>query len=174
MAKVKPKRGSGRRQKRRPREVVKKKPGSGSWIEAMTGKDVLWWVSETQRLISKHSRPTKNPWHRATKTGMVIAELINLVQRHGMPKRGPAYDGNMRMASILGFVLSVWYLRLHRAKSYDPRRPVRHRQQAYWSRLGYATALFMAIVDESKDAEMFPGQRWEMPFDPYPTDGYFV
>ena len=51
---------------------------------------------------------------------------------------------------------------------------MRHRQAAYWSRLGYANALFMAIVDESKDAEMFPAQRWEMPFDPYPTDGYFI
>jgi len=80
----------------------------------------------------------------------------------------------MRMASILSFILATWYLRLHRAKMYDPRRPVRHRQAAYWSRLSYANALFLAITDESKDAEMFPGQRWEMPFDPYPTDGYFI
>ena len=173
MAKVKPKR-SEKKPKRKAREIVKRKPSSGSWIEAMTGQDAKWWVAEVQGLITKHSRPTKNPWHGTTKTGMAMAELITLVQKHGMPKKGPAYDGNMRMASILSFILATWYLRLHRAKSYDPRRPVRHRQAAYWSRLGYATALFMAIVDESKDVEMFPGQNWESPWDPTTTDGYFV
>ena len=145
MAKVKPKR-SEKKPKRKAREIVKRKPSSGSWIEAMTGQDAKWWVAEVQGLITKHSRPTKNPWHGTTKTSMAMAELITLVQKHGMPKKGPAYDGNMRMASILSFILATWYLRLHRAKSYDPRRPVRHRQAAYWSRLGYATALFMAIM----------------------------
>jgi hypothetical protein len=78
------------------------------------------------------------------------------------------------MACILSYVLALWVLRLSRAKSYDPRRPVRLRQGAYWNRLGYAQALFMAIMDESLDPKLFPGQRWETPFDPYPTDGYFV
>ena len=102
-----------------------------------------------------------------------MAELVNLAQKHGMPKKG-TYDGNMRMASILSYVLALWVLRLIRAKSYDPRRPVRLRQAAYFHRLGYANALFLAITDESLDPKMFPGQRWETPFDPYPTDGYFI
>lgn len=144
------------------------------WIESLTGKDAVWWVSEIQRLITRRSRPTKNPWHGTTQTEKVMADLVKLVQRHGMPKKGPQYDGNMRMACVLSYVLALWYLRLHRAKSYDPRRPIRVRQAAYFHRLGYANALFLAITDESLDATLFPGQRWETPFDPYPTDGYFV
>ena len=145
-----------------------------SWVESLTGKDAAWWVSEIQRLIANHTRPTKDPWHGTTQTEKAMTDLIKLVQKHGMPKKGPQYDGNMRMACILSYVLALWYLRLHRAKIYDPRRPVRHRQAAYWSRLGYANALFLAIEDESKDAEMFPGQNWESPWDPTTTDGYFV
>ena len=160
--------------KRHKKARIKGAKIPSSWIESFTSKDAAWWVSEIQRLVTKHSCPTKNPWHGTTRTGIVMAELVNLVQKHGMPKKGPAYDGNMRMACILSYVLVLWYLRLHRAKSYDPRRPVRHRQAAYWGRLGYANALFLAITDESKDAEMFPGQNWESPWDPTTTDGYFV
>ena len=147
---------------------------SSSWIEQLTGKDGAWWISEIQRLITKHTRPTKNLWHGTTATDAVMIDLINLARKYGMPKKGPPYDGNMRMACILSYILALWYLRLHRAKAYDPRRPVRHRQAAYFNRLDYANALFLAITDESLDPTLFPGQRWEAPFDPYPTDGYFV
>mgnify|MGYP001573328310 CR=1 FL=1 len=170
MAKVKPK---PPRRKRKNKTKEHSRERSASWIELMTAKDAKWWVAKVQTLIAKHSKPTKNPWHGTTKTGMVIAELTNEVQKT-FPRKGPAYDGNMRMASVLSYVLAVFYLRLHRAKSYDPRRPVKARQAAYWSRLHYATALFMAVVDESMDAEMFPGQNWESPWDPRTTDGYFV
>jgi len=98
---------------------------------------------------------------------------VKEVRRHAFPRTGP-YDGNMRMAAVLSYVLALWYLRIHRAKSYDPRRPVKHRKSAYHQRLRFACAIFYAIVDESEDPDFFPGQKWESPFDPYPTDGYFV
>lgn len=104
----------------------------------------------------------------------MVTDLVKLVRKHGMPKKGPQYDGNMRMACVLSYVLALWVLRLIRAKSYDPRRPVRLRQAAHWSRLGYAQALFVAITDESLDVALFPGQNWETPFSDHPTDGYFV
>lgn len=167
----KPKRRGKKKRRSRRKGSIKK---ATSWIESLTGKGGIWWVSEVQRLVTKHSRPTKNPWHGTTQTEKVMADLVKLVRKHGMPKKGPQYDGNMRMACILSYVLALWYLRLHRAKSYDPRRPVRLRQAAYFHRLGYANALFLAITDESRDQTFFPGQKWETPFDPYPTDGYFV
>lgn len=160
--------------KRRKKSRSKELKVAVSWIELFTDKNEAWWVSEIQRLIVKHSRPTKDPWHGTTQTEKVVVDLVKLVQKHGMPKTGPQYDGNMRMACILSYVLALWYLRLHRAKAYDPRRPVRNRQAAYFGRLNYANALFLAITDESLDQKLFPGQRWETPFDPYPTDGYFV
>ena len=139
----------------------------------MTGKPKSWWVAATQALITKHSRPTKDPRHGQTRTGMVVAELVALVEKTSFRKK-ERFDGNMRMAAVLSYVLALWYLRVHRAKSYDPRRPVALRRGAYWSRMGYLNALFLAITDESEDQLYFPGQRWETPFDPYPTDGYFV
>lgn len=83
------------------------------------------------------------------------------------------YDGNMRMAATLSYVLGFWYSRLHRAKCYDPRRPVRLRKAAYFQRYSWALAMFNALLDESDDCDMFK-QKWETPFDPFPTDGYFV
>ena len=145
-----------------------------TWIEDLSGKDRKWWVAKVQTLIKRHSRPTKNPWHGTTDSSLVIRDLAREVGRHAMPKKGPAYDGNMRMAAILSYVLALWFFRIARAKSYDPRRPVKHRKAAYLGQLKFATAMFHAIVDESEDPEFFPGQKWESPFDPYPTDGYFV
>ena len=166
------KKPKGKQRKKQTRRQIKKPPAS--WVESLTGKDAAWWVSEIQRLVTKHSRPTKNPWHGTTRTEKVMADLVKLVQKHGMPKTGPSYDGNMRMACVLAYVLVFWVLRLQRAKSYDPRRPVRHRQAAYFHQLAYANALFLAIADERLDPKLFPGQNWESPWDPRTTDGFFV
>ena len=163
-----------RRKKSEPKPKIKRKsekhPTESSWIASVTGKPRRWWVAEVQRLISKHSRPTKDPHHGQTRTGAVIAELVGIVHKT-FPKK-ETFDGNMRMAAVLSYVLAIWYSRLSRAKAYDPRRPVAHRKMGYANRLAWAMAL--ALMDESEDAEHFPGQRWEMPYDPYPTDGYFI
>ena len=164
-----------RRKKSEPKPKIKRKsekhPTESSWIASVTGKPRRWWVAEVQRLISKHSRPTKDPHHGQTRTGAVIAELVGIVHKT-FPKK-ETFDGNMRMAAVLSYVLALWYSRLHRAKSFDPRRPVKHRQAAYWNRLGWADAMFLTLVDESEDPEYFP-QRWENPFDPWTLDGYFT
>ncbi len=150
-----------------------KKSHDHSWIMQVSGKSKTWWVRIVQELIQKHSRKTKDPWHGATNIERVVKELVQIIKRVAFRKKG-RYDGNMRMAAVLSYVLAIWYLRIHRAKSYDPRRPVKARKAAYFTRLNYATALFYAIEDESMDPVHFPGQKWESPFDPYPTDGYFV
>ncbi len=143
-----------------------------SWIASVTGKPRRWWIAEVQRLISKHSRPTKDPRHGQTRTGAVIAELVGIIHKT-FPKK-ETFDGNMRMAAVLSYVLAIWYSRLGRAKAYDPRRPVAHRKMGYVNRLAWAMAMVLALMDESEDAEHFPGQKWETPFDPYPTDGFFT
>ena len=144
-----------------------------SWIAYMTGKPRKWWVAEVQRLISKHSRPTKDPHHGQTQTMKAVAELVSTVHKT-FPKKGERFDGNMRMAAVLSYVLALWYSRLSRAKSYDPRRPVAHRKAGYAHRLAWAMAMTLALMDESEDAEHFPGQNWESPWDPRTTDGYFI
>ena len=127
-----------RRTRRRRREI--QTPSDNSWIFFISGKTRKWWVVEIQRLVSKHSKPTKDPWHGRTETLRAIVDLATTVQKT-FPKKG-SFDGNMRMAAILSYVLALWYNRLHRAKSYDPRRPVKVRQVAYENRLGWANAMF--------------------------------
>ena len=102
----------------------------------------------------------------------MVADLARAVRKL-FPKRG-AYDGNMRMASVLGFVLVFWYLRTGRAKAFDPRRPVAHRKAALdqWRR--FCLNLLNAMLDDSEDARIFPEQNWESPYSNHPTDGYFV
>ena len=160
------------KKKLKRRGVKKRLPKPTDWLSASTGHDARWWVAKIQGFIVKHTKPTKDPWHGRTATRRAMADLMREVERT-RPKTG-RYDENMRMASVLSLVLATWYLRVHRAKSYDPRRPVKLRKAAYFNRLGYAAAFFLAIEDESLDQEHFPGQKWETPFDPYPTDGYFV
>ena len=155
---------------RRRKKAKQTKPTD--WLSTSTGHDGKWWVARVQALITRHSRPTKDPWHSRTMTRSMIADLVREIEKTA-PSKG-RFDGNMRMASVLSTVLATWCLRLSRAKSYDPRRPVKLRKLAYFQRLSYAAALFMAIEDESLDQEHFPGQNWETPFDPRTTDGYFV
>lgn len=165
---------------------AKQKPRSSQWIEHMTGKDRQWWVAKVQALITKNSKPTKDPWHGTTNTEKMVQDLMKEIKKtYGhdfQAKTGSRisametrrFDENMRMASVLGYVLTLFYARLHRAKAYDPRRPVKLRQVAYQQRHLWSIAMFRAMTDESEDQDHFPGQKWESPFDPYPTDGYFV
>ena len=163
--------------KKKPTRLKKTKqqkpPVETSWIAYMTGRPRKWWVAEVQRLISKHSMPTKDPHHGQTQTEKAVAELVSTVHKT-FPKKGERFDGNMRMAAVLSYVLALWYSRLSRAKSYDPRRPVAHRKAGYAHRLSWAMAMVLALMDESEDVEHFPGQNWETPFSDHPTDGYFV
>lgn len=158
------------RRRKKAKQVKQTKPTD--WLSASTGHDGKWWVAKIQALITKHSRPTRDPWHGTTKTAHMVADLVREIEKVS-PKK-VRYEVNMHMASVLSLALATWYLRVHRAKSYDPRRPVKLRKAAYFQRLGYAAALFLAMEDESQDQEHFPGQNWETPFDPCPTDGYFV
>lgn len=142
------------------------------WLCEVTGHDRKWWVARVQGLITKHSKPTKDPHHAETATANVITDLTRDLQR--LWDGTGRFDGNMRTVAVLSIVLATWYLRVHRAKIYDPRRPVKLRRSAYYQRLSYAMAMFKAIEDESLDAEMFPGQNWEFPFSDHATDGYFI
>ena len=149
-----------------------KSKAAPDWLQALTGKAGPWWIDRVQTLIGKHSRRTKDPKHDRTDPRKWLGDLTQEVVRRA-PKRG-RYDENMRTACILAMVLSLWYTRVHRAKIYDPRRPVELRKQAYFTRQVFTEAMFHIMTDESQDPTYFPGQQWETPFHPYPTDGVFV
>lgn len=144
---------------------------SRSWLERATRRSPAWWIGKVQREITRASTPSDNPKHDTTDARRWIERVMEAVV--GSLPAG-FYDGNMRAAAVLSQVLALWYLRVHRAKCYDPTRPVASRQQGLEDWLGYATALGALALDERHDAAAFPHQDWESPFDPDATDGTFV
>ena len=171
------------RRRQREKKRVRNRPATTAaprqldFIGQVTGKERGWWVAFIQGRITARAKRSKDPWHDQSDSQKVMNDVVAEIRRliyDKAKKEKRAFDSNMALAMGTSYVLAVWYLRLHRAKSYDPRRPVKLRQAAYWHRYAFARAIFDAIVDESQDPKYFPGQRWESPFDPYPTDGYFV
>src|SRR5207247_9154019 len=112
-----------------------------------------------------------DPRHDQTRHDQWLVQVMREVIRT-FPTRG-RYDGNMRLAAVLSHVLALWYLRVHRAKCYDPRRPVADRRYAFESWLGYVRALSTLAVDERDDAAHFPDQHWDPPYSPHAIDGTF-
>ncbi len=125
-----------------------------------------------QSLIADWSRPTKDPKHDTADVRSWIWLLAKDVVT-SFPKRGK-FDENMRAAAVLSLILATWFLRVKRAKCWDPRRPIRLRKQAYQQWLQYAQALALAVADERIDPVVFAGQKWDSPFAPGAKDGTFI
>jgi hypothetical protein len=124
-----------------------------------------------QKEISKATKKTKDPNHGKTNVRVWSKKLVNEIMK-AMPKEG-TYDENMRFAATMGFVLVLWYARLHKAKIYDPRRPIKTRQTAYHQWMLFCHSIFNAMMDESLDAEFFK-QHFDPPFSPHAVDGVFI
>ena len=155
-----------------PKAKEKKQPKDT--LEAYTTHDGTWWLRFVEREIGKcmgpvqkdgHSRMTSYDWLNA-----VIGELF----KTGFPKEG-RYDGNMRIAYLVSFVLGTWYARVHHSKAFDPHRPRKVRQDAYASWRSAVMNLVASLVDESRDPKVFNGiPFYENPFDPKTKSGKFV
>lgn len=85
-----------------------------------------------------------------------------------------AIDPNMRAFAVLGAVSSLWFGRVQYAKAHDPNRPSSIRRAAYGRWLAWAAAHMSIPLDESRDATMFPDQRWDFPFTFDSESGDFV
>ena len=79
----------------------------------------------------------------------------------------------MYAAAVLSQVLSLWYLRVQRAKAFDPHRPLNTRCRAYQRWLGYCQALMYNCVNEQHDSIVFQ-QEWELPFAPEARSGDYI
>jgi hypothetical protein len=90
------------------------------------------------------------------------------------PRKRQAYDDNMSTALVVSAILATWTMRLAHTKAYDPTRPIELRREALKRARSNASALFDAIVDESRDAEYFELPAWDNPNAPGATDGSFV
>lgn len=166
-----------------PQWVKDLKPGDGfkEFTSGLAGEELAKWCKLIEALIRKHTRPLtakeahkmgiSPKGHGETDPVKWIRDLAKDVKKN-FPKSG-MYDGNMLMAVRMSQILMFWYLRLQRAKCYDPRRPVKIRRFAMEKLMVYCSTIMMMIVDERFDAEIFK-QDWDPPFNPKAKDGVFV
>lgn len=152
---------------------VKQKGRPFDWLLDMTGRSRAWWYAYVQSRIAAHtvSNPADKD-HGMTDANRWLAEVADMAVAT-MPADG-RYDGNMRSALVLSYVLGLWYFRLHHAKIHDARRPIAIRQSAYLQWLDNVSAFALIPVDSSDDAAYFGGQDFESPYSPAAHDGKFV
>ena len=141
--------------------------------------EIAGWLVEVQHLIGKHSTEAKygpNKAHARTDSVAWVADLARLVAAHVEAKnRGRHYDENMALASGLGLILVAWYAHVHRAKSYDPNRPLKARQAAAAQRTRFLAELAAVLADDSVMGEVWGKQQaWNFPFGRGAKGGRFV
>ncbi len=141
--------------------------------------DDRYWLNRVQVLIGRHSTPPrksgKYKGHGDTDTSLWVRDLEKEVSRHiKRTNKGIGYDGNMAVAKLLGRVLTVWYCTVHRAKSFDPNRPV-ERKKANIAVTRYRGELMSAISDDELMGDVFGGcQNWNFPFGKGVYGGKFI
>lgn len=143
-----------------------------SYLQSTTHRSPEWWVAAIQQLVADTATPSDDPNHDHAHPREWLKRLVDLVV-DGLPPGGQ-YDPNMRAGAVLAQALLVWYVRLHRAKWSDPRRPVELRQGAYEQWLKFVESAFAAVVDVRDDPVAFSGQEWDHPFSPSARSGGFV
>lgn len=150
-----------------------------TYLKARTGKDDKYWLNRIGVLIGKYSRPGKvsdgtGGIHDETDLGKWVADLSKEVESRIEKTVDMSHtDGNLAFAAVMGYLLVKWYVRIARAKSYDPRRRVKDRQKALKFMSYYCQELVGIMTDQSRDAEFFPSQLWDDPFSPKAKDGKY-
>lgn len=153
---------------------MKKKPVSreefDQYLIALTDLQLI------QDLIQKHStEPRKRGKYKGHSISDVrgwMKEFIDITVKK-RADYGPT-DGNLRAARRVGLALLTWYVRVHRAKAMDPRRPIAHRKAAYSQVLVTVGDIAKAVFNDCMDPLTFPEQEWESPWAPDARDGDFV
>jgi len=148
-------------------------PRRRTWLHQATGKSPTYWLNLIQREIKKASRKSADPKHDETDVSMWMEALVLKVLELQAGIKGKL-DGNMRAAAVVSQILALWFIRVQRAKAYDPRRPIALRKKALVRWADYLTAMQRLGLDESADTRIFQTQRWESPWDPRAHDGDFI
>ena len=141
-----------------------------SWIQEKTNRSEEYWVARVQALISENTKSTEDG-HGETDEQW-IHQLVDEIVSNLPPDE--TYDGNMRMAALLSYVLGLWYASVHLAKMFDSNRPTFVRQRAFQNLQDWKTAMFESMTDISKLPTYFMGQPWQHPFDPEAKGGDFL
>lgn len=137
-----------------------------------------YYAKLIQALISKHTKPiTKGKYkgHGTTDTVAWMEDLHHIVTSN-IKKRNRgrgAYDENMAISREMGRALVVWYCAVHRAKSYDPNRPLA-RKRANASVTRFRGELMAAISSDEIMGAVFGNQYWNFPYGKGAFGGDFI
>ncbi len=138
------------------------------------------WLKLVEYLIVRYSTPprTRGKYKGHSSTDMLrwVWHLANVCEGYIRKRSGrrKAYDGNMALASLLGRVLVLWYCNVHRAKGFDPNRPL-SRKRVFTQLAKYKGRLVAAIGDERLMGAVWgKKQQWNFPFGKGAKGGEFV
>lgn len=139
----------------------------------------FWLALIDKKLIPNFSTPPrkrgKYKGHGSTNSVAWVQALSELVQRSiRLRNRGIGYDENMALACEMGTILFAWYANVQRAKSLDPNRPVRLRQQAQRMRIKRINSLMSAIHSDKLMAAVWGHQEFNVPYGKHKRGGKFV
>ena len=153
------------------------------YLKNRTGKDSQYWLKRIGILISKHAywdkeetrkaKAAKRPLHMSVKLEDWVTHFTDEVIRRRVEGLNSRYDGNMRFASVVSFILMKWWVRLVRAKCYDPRRRLKDRKKGMLALNGFCREVMGFMMDESEDHKHFPDQKWDPPFTPDAKNGKY-
>lgn len=141
--------------------------------------DPVHWLRRCEALIAKHSTPArthgKYKGHGDTDAVAWIKDITAEAQSHiRRANRSKAYDENMALGSLVGAILVTWYCNLHRAKTYDPNRPLELRRIALQQRNDFIGILFKNVHSDELMSTVWSGQAFNFPFGLLAADGDFV
>lgn len=113
--------------------------------------------------------------HASTDSYAWIKDLVIEAQSYiKRTRRGIAYDENMALGSLVGLILVTWYCNVHRAKTYDPNRPVKLRRRAARQLAAFKADLIAGMASDKLMAEVWSGQEFNPPWGPQAKGGKFV
>ena len=144
----------------------------GKRLMSLTGHDSLYWFRRVQELIVASHVGRKVKGHHRNKMDWFVKLGKEILAT--FPESGPPYDPNMRLAAAMGLILTVWQVRVHRAKLFDPNRPLNKRREIYAGWVDAAMIYASVFFDERDDAIFMPGQKWNNPWWPGAKGGKFV
>jgi len=124
--------------------------------------DVIYdWIESIEAIIKRHTivKPIIGEKGGEVSRGWIF-EVITAISLTF--KRHETKDGVLGFAYMTGLILLSWYFRTHFAKTCDPRRSIKDREEAFRQLVGNMESLFEMLKLEvtEKDKEVFD-QEWE-------------
>lgn len=154
--------------KKKPVKKIIKQKTREQWLRFVERSIVKSQYGKKIRIKTKDGTGlhSQNSWDWL---GEMMVEVINSI-----PKDGRMRDPNMFVARRLGIVLLTWFVRVSRAKCFDPRRPLVLRKKAYALWLENLSGITSLLMDDRDDPKIWPGQKWDNPFGKNAKGGKFV